>query len=150
MRPDFHILLVEDSRADVKIIERALSEGRVPHRLTVLHDGRHALEYLARLADPETPEGLHPDLVLLDLNLPGLDGCQVLTRIKAHPFLRTIPVVVLTTSRREEDVLQTYQAGANTFIQKPAEYPRYRELVKTLHSYWHETALRPPRDRPRG
>ena len=149
MRPEFHILLVDDSRADAKIIERALREGGVEHRLTVIHDGRQALDYLVRLRDPDAPEELEPDLVLLDLNLPGLDGCQVLTRIKDDPLLRTIPVVVLTTSRRDEDVLQSYQAGANTYIQKPAEFPRYRDLVVTLRAYWHETALHPPRDRPR-
>jgi two-component system, chemotaxis family, response regulator Rcp1 len=149
MHPDFHILLVEDSRADAKIIERALSEGKVEHRLTVLRDGQQALDYLVRLQDPEAPEELEPDLILLDLNLPGIDGCQVLTRIKNDPFLRTIPVVVLTTSRRDEDVIQTYQAGANTYIQKPAEYPRYRDLVLTLRQYWHDTALRPPHNRPR-
>lgn len=149
MRPDFHILLVEDSRTDVKIIERALREGNVEHRLTVISDGRQALEYLVLLRDPDSPEDLEPDLILLDLNLPGIDGCQVLTEIKTDPLLRVIPVVVLTTSRREEDVLQTYHAGANTYIQKPAEYPRYRDLVLTLRQYWHETALRPPRTRPR-
>lgn len=147
MRRDFHILLVEDCRPDVMIIERALIEGQIAHRLTVLHDGRMAIEYLARLEDPDVPDEHQPDLVLLDLNLPGLDGCQVLSRIKSHPILRSIPVVILTTSRRDEDVQQTYQAGANSYIQKPAEYPRYRELVKTLNVYWHETAIRPPRSR---
>jgi len=149
MLAEFHILLVEDSRTDVKIIERALREGKVEHRLTVIPDGRKALDYLIHLQDPEAPEDLQPDLILLDLNLPGLDGCQVLTQIKSHPFLRAIPVVVLTTSHREEDVLQIYQAGANTYIQKPAEYPLYRDLVLTLRQYWHETALRAPRNRPR-
>jgi len=149
MRPEFHILLVEDSRADVKIIERALREGNVAHRLTVIPDGRKALDYLVRLQDPDAGEDLEPDLILLDLNLPGIDGCQVLTQIKNDPLLRIIPVVVLTTSRRDEDVLQTYQAGANTYIQKPAEYPHYRDLVLTLRRYWHETALGPPRNRPR-
>jgi chemotaxis family two-component system response regulator Rcp1 len=149
MRPEFHILLVEDSRPDVKIIERALREGKVEHRLTVIHDGRKALDYLARLRSVDAPDELEPDLILLDLNLPGIDGCQVLTQIKSDPFLRAIPVVVLTTSRRDEDVLQTYQAGANTYIQKPSEYPRYRDLVLTLRQYWHETALRPPRQRPK-
>jgi chemotaxis family two-component system response regulator Rcp1 len=148
MQPDFHILLVEDSRADVKIIERALRDGNVDHRLTVIHDGRRALDYLERLQDPDSDAELEPDLILLDLNLPGIDGCQVLTRIKNDPLLRIIPVVVLTTSRRDEDVLQTYQAGANTYIQKPAEYPRYRDLVVTLRQYWHETAIRPSRTRP--
>jgi chemotaxis family two-component system response regulator Rcp1 len=149
MRPEFHILLIEDSRTDAKIIERALREGKVEHRLTVIPDGRQALDYLIGLQDHADGEDLEPDLILLDLNLPGLDGCQVLTEIKSHPFLRSLPVVILTTSRREEDVLQTYQAGANTYIQKPAEYPRYRDLVMTLRQYWHETALRPPHNRPR-
>jgi len=149
MRPEFHILLIEDSRADAKIIERALHEGKIEHRLTVIPDGRQALDYLTRILEAEDVEELEPDLILLDLNLPGIDGCQVLTEIKSHPFLRSLPVVILTTSRREEDVLQTYQAGANTYIPKPAEYPRYRELVLTLRQYWHETALRPPHNRPR-
>ncbi|SIO60051.1 two-component system, chemotaxis family, response regulator Rcp1 [Singulisphaera sp. GP187] len=148
MRPDFHILLVEDSRADVMIIERALHDGNVPHRLTVIHDGRKALDYLVRLQDPKADIELEPDLILLDLNLPGIDGYQVLTQIKNDPLLRIIPVVVLTTSLRDEDVFQTYQAGANTYIQKPSEYPRYRDLVVTLRQYWHETAVRPPRTRP--
>ena len=91
-----------------------------------------------------SPTDREPDLILLDLNLPGLDGCQVLTQIKSDPFLRMIPVVILTTSHREEDILQTYLAGANTYIPKPAEYPSYRELVATLHHYWVDTALKVP------
>ncbi len=145
MQSDFHILLIEDSRTDAKIIERALREGNVEHRLTVIPDGQQALDYLTRLNQPDAPEPDAPDLVLLDLNLPGLDGCEVLTRIKSDPILRMIPVVILTTSQREEDVRETYQAGANTYIPKPAEYPRYRDLVRTLRQYWHETALRPTR-----
>ncbi|MDR3637822.1 MAG: response regulator [Isosphaeraceae bacterium] len=150
MPNDFHILLVEDSRADVRIIERALQEGNIAHRLTVIPDGQQAIDYLVRLNEPDAPGEAAPDLVLLDLNLPGIDGCQVLTRIKGDPALRTIPVVVLTTSHREEDVLQTYRAGANTYIPKPDEYPRYRDLVATLHQYWHETALRAPHQPARG
>ncbi len=145
MAPEFHILLVDDSPSDALIIERALRDEQLDHRLTVLQDGRAALDYLLRLKDPATPAELDPDLVLLDLNLPGLDGCQVLTAIKGDRELRTIPVVILTTSGREEDVHQTYQAGANTFIRKPDEYPRYRELVATLRLYWQETAMRRPR-----
>ncbi len=141
---DFHILLVEDSRADAKIIERALKESDVVHRLTVIPDGQHALDYLFALRDEDAGVDREPDLILLDLNLPGLDGCQVLSRIKNDPYLRMIPVVILTTSNREEDVLQTYLAGANTFIPKPAEYPSYRELVATLRTYWVDTALKIP------
>lgn len=82
----------------------------MPHRLTVINDGRRAIEYLSKLPLPTTPIEDEPDLILLDLNLPGLDGCQVLTSIKADSYLCAIPVVILTTSRREEDVVQTYQA----------------------------------------
>jgi CheY-like chemotaxis protein len=148
MAPDFHILLVDDSPSDALIIDRALREEQIDHRLTILQDGRAALDYLVRLKDSSTPADLDPDLILLDLNLPGIDGCQVLSAIKNDPELRSIPVVILTTSDREEDVLQTYAAGANTFIRKPDEYPRYRELVATLRLYWHETALRRPRRLP--
>jgi chemotaxis family two-component system response regulator Rcp1 len=140
----FHILLVEDSRADAKIIERALKESDIAHRLTVIPDGQHALEYLFALRDKDVEAEREPDLILLDLNLPGIDGCQVLSRIKSDPYLRMIPVVILTTSNREEDVLQTYLAGANTFIPKPAEYPSYRDLVATLRTYWVDTALKVP------
>ncbi len=148
-RSEFHILLIEDSRADAKIIERALREGDVSHRLTVIPDGKHALDYLFKLRDDVVTSDREPDLILLDLNLPGMDGCQVLTRIKSDPVLRMIPVVILTTSDREEDIVQTYQAGANTYITKPDEYPRYRELVATLEHYWVDTALKVPRHRMR-
>ncbi len=145
MHADFHILLVDDSPTDVLIIERALREGNVSHRLTVLRDGQHALDYLVGLQQPDSPDEHVPDLILLDLNLPGVDGYQILAAIKADAFLRIIPVVVLTTSRRDEDILAMYQAGANTYIQKPAEYPMYRDLVVALRSYWHDTAIRPPK-----
>jgi CheY-like chemotaxis protein len=144
-RSEFHILLIEDSRADAKIIERALREGDLLHRLTVIPDGKHALDYLFSLRDETIQTDREPDLILLDLNLPGLDGCQVLTRIKSDPWLRMIPVVILTTSNREEDILQTYLAGANTYIPKPDEYSSYQELVATLRNYWVDTALKVPR-----
>jgi two-component system, chemotaxis family, response regulator Rcp1 len=145
MPPDFHILLVEDTDTDVKIIQRALLEAKVAHRLTVIRDGRHALDYLLALNGHDASPDLVPDLILLDLNLPGLDGFQLLSRIKSDPSLRILPVVILTTSQRDEDILQSYHAGANTYFQKPSEYARYRELVKALRRYWFETALRIPR-----
>jgi chemotaxis family two-component system response regulator Rcp1 len=145
MQPKFHILLVEDTETDAKIIERALREAKWEHRLTVIRDGRKALDYLVGLAASKKKADLVPDLILLDLNLPGLDGAQLLARIKSDPHLRILPVVVLTTSPRDEDILQSYHAGANTYFQKPSEYPRYRELVNTLRRYWVDTALRIPR-----
>jgi len=142
---DFHILLIEDSKADAKIIERALRETNIDHRLTVIADGRLALDYLVGLVNNPNETDVSPDLILLDLNLPGLNGCQVLRRIKDDSELRSIPVVVLTTSIREEDIVQTYKAGANTYICKPSEYPQYCELVSTLRTYWIDTALRVPK-----
>lgn len=150
MTQDFHILLVEDSPTDVKILQRALREAGVQHRLTVIPDGSLALAYLAQVRDSDSFERDIPDLILLDLNLPGLDGAQVLAGIKTDVYLRSIPVVVLTTSCREDDVAKIYATGANTFIEKPAEYPRYRDLVATLELYWREVAVPPPRRRPRG
>ncbi len=140
-----HIMLIEDSRADAKIIERSLRDGAVPHRLTVVPDGQQALEYLFGLLDENADPEREPDLILLDLNLPGLDGHQVLGRIKGHLQLRLLPVVVLTTSCRDEDVIRTYRAGANTFIPKPAEYARFCDVVSAIRSYWLDTALRVPK-----
>jgi chemotaxis family two-component system response regulator Rcp1 len=148
MNSSLHILLVEDSKADALIIERALREEHVAHTLTVIQDGLKALDYLGETVGDGPASFNAPDLVLLDLNLPGLDGCQVLTRIKSDERLRSIPVIVLSTSRREEDVRRTYQAGANTFIQKPSEFSLYRDMVIVLKQYWLDYALRPPRRRP--
>ena len=105
MHPDFHILLIDDSLADVKIIERALIECKIQHRLTVIHDGKRGPRIPPATPRDFRPADREPDLILLDLNLPGIDGCQILIEIKNDLYLRTIPVVVLTTSRREEDVL---------------------------------------------
>lgn len=145
----FLILLVEDSRADVRIIERALNDGEVPHTLIVASGGQEALDLLDGIGQPEGTTNRFPDLILLDLNMPGMDGEQVLLTLKSDPLLRAIPVVVLTTSKRDDDILRTYLAGANTFIQKPSEYPSYQELVATLRSYWRDTALRPTLRRTR-
>jgi CheY-like chemotaxis protein len=147
---ELHIMLIEDSRADAMIVERALREGDFPHRLTVIPEGRQALDYLSSLFDEPGDPTRQPDLILLDLNLPGLDGHQVLARIKADPRLRVLPVVVLTTSCREEDILQTYQAGANTYIPKPADYDGYRAVISALRNYWLDTALKVPRPFHRG
>src|SRR5438045_1030953 len=103
MAHDFHILLVEDSPTDAKIIERAFRECRFSLRLTVLRDGQSALDFLQALVHADAPADDEPDLILLDLNLPGIDGFQVLEWSKAHEYLRAIPVVVLTTSTRDED-----------------------------------------------
>jgi len=138
------ILLVEDNPADVKITQRALRDGRMPVDLPVARDGQEAVEYLLRQgphgADPQWRK---PDLVLLDINLPRLTGFQVLERIRSTPALKATPVVVLTTSRRQEDVQQMYEAGANTYFEKPQDFNRFVEVLQLIQRYWLETALLP-------
>ena len=146
MADEFHILLVEDSPADVRIIQRALGEGKVAHALTVISDGRKAIDFLEQFLGADVDRKAMPDLILLDLNLPGLDGCQVLSHIKSNGELRQIPVVMLTTSQQEDDILRTYRAGANSYLQKPAEYARYRDMVSAIQTYWQEMSLRPPKE----
>ena len=145
MKADRAILLVEDNPADIKITQRALRESGMPVDLKVARDGEEAVAYLLREGPhADDPAWRAPDLVLLDLNLPRLTGRQVLERIRHTPELRAIPVVVLTTSRRLEDVQDMYAAGANTYIEKPQDFNRFVEVLRIIQRYWLETALLPP------
>jgi len=144
MKPVHAILLVEDNPADIKITQRALRDSNVPVDLLVVRDGQEAVDYLLRQGEHADTTGWRsPDLILLDLNLPRLNGRQVLERIRARPELKAVPVIVLTTSRRQEDVQQLYAAGANTYIEKPQEFARFVEVLRTIHRYWLDTALLP-------
>jgi chemotaxis family two-component system response regulator Rcp1 len=139
------ILLVEDNPADVKITQRAIRESALPVELLVVRDGQEAVDYLLRQGSHAHDEGWRsPDLILLDLNLPRLNGRQVLERIRATPALRSVPVVVLTTSNRREDVREMYEAGANTYIEKPQDFARFVQVLQTIQRYWLDTALLPP------
>jgi chemotaxis family two-component system response regulator Rcp1 len=140
MKAPYTILLVEDNPADIKIMERALRDHSVPVDLTVVRDGQAALDYLLQAP---AEQGRCPNLILLDLNMPGLTGRQVLERIRATPALRSVPVLVLSTSRREEEVADLYAAGANTYIQKPQDFERFVDVLHTIQRYWLETALLP-------
>ena len=128
------LLLVEDSEPAVRLTIEALREAKVKNRLWVVEDGVEALAFLRQ-------EGRHadaprPDLILLDLNLPRMDGRQVLKEIKADDSLKRIPVVVLTTSKSEEDVLRAYDLHANCYITKPVDFNRFMDVVKSIESFW--------------
>ena len=112
---------------------RALEKGQVSNRLTVARDGQEALDVLA---DLRNRPGELPGLILLDLNLPRVSGIEVLQTIKADDDLRTIPVIVLTTSTREEDVVRTYRLGVNTFISKPVRFEDFIKVIATIQEYW--------------
>ena len=128
------ILLVEDNPADVTLTEEALQESKLANRLMVAEDGVQALAMLRR-------QGVHaqlpkPDLILLDLNLPRMGGREVLAQIKSDEALRRIPVVILTTSKAEEDVFQSYDLHANCYITKPIDLQQFIKVVKVVDEFW--------------
>jgi CheY-like chemotaxis protein len=127
------ILLVEDNQADVVLTRRALKAGKVLHNLHVANDGEAAL---AVLHDVEYGQAPRPDLILLDLNLPKVNGREVLARIKSNEALASIPVVVLTTSKADEDIMKTYELHANSFITKPVDWPQFMNVIQSIEDYW--------------
>lgn len=133
------ILLAEDDADDRLLVREALTESRVVNELRCVEDGEELIDYLhrrGRYADPE--ESPRPGLVLLDLNMPRKDGREALREIKADPDLKRIPVVVMTTSKAEEDIFRSYDLGANSYITKPVTFERLVELMKVLGRYWIE------------
>ncbi len=128
------ILLVEDNPGDVRLTKEALSDAKVLNRLTVATDGLEALAALRR--EGRFADAPRPDIILLDLNLPRKDGRDVLAEIKEDPDLRRIPVVVLTTSKAEEDVLRTYDLHANCYITKPLDLEQFITVVKSIEDFW--------------
>ena len=145
MKTAHAILLVEDNPADIKITQRALRESSSHVQLIIVRDGQEAVEYLLRQgAHSQDGNWRRPDLILLDLNLPRLTGREVLERIRATPELRSVPVVILTTSSRTEEIQDLYTAGANTYIEKPQDFARFVDVLKIIQRYWLDTALLPP------
>jgi CheY-like chemotaxis protein len=133
------ILMADDDADDRMLTKEALEESRVRNNLYFVEDGEELLDYLNRrgkFADAE--QSPRPGLILLDLNMPRKDGREALREIKANPDLRRIPVVIMTTSKAEEDIFRTYDLGANSFITKPVTFERLVELMRTLGQYWIE------------
>ncbi len=139
------ILLVEDDPGDQELTLRAFEESKLKNELHIVEDGEEAINYLLRqgkYADPvSSPK---PDLILLDLNLPKMDGRQVLERIRHEPELRRMAVVVLTTSRQEQDIIRSYDLGCNSFITKPVDMVQFAKVIESLEQYWFQIVLLPP------
>ena len=131
----FVILLVEDEQADAHLVKAAIRENHILAELSHVVDGREALEYLRR-EGPRFANAPRPDLILLDLNMPRMDGRKCLAALKEDPDLRTIPVVVLTTSDVERDVFVSYNSGAAGFITKPMDVAQFMAAIRDLGSYW--------------
>jgi two-component system, chemotaxis family, response regulator Rcp1 len=137
------ILLVEDSPGDVRLTTEALKDGCVANRLVVVGDGEEAVAYLRR--EGEHVAERQPGLILLDLNLPRLDGREVLRIIKTDDELRRIPVVVLSTSTADADLLAAYDMNGNCYIEKPVDYERFIEVVRAVKDFWLSVVRLPPR-----
>jgi CheY-like chemotaxis protein len=137
------ILLVEDNPDHALLTLRALKDGNLLNEIVWVKDGEQAIEYLTQCRDGEGAGGERPGLILLDIHLPKMNGHEVLRRIKSDDSLRTIPVVMLTTSAREDEVSASYGAGANSFVCKPVQFEEFVERVRTVKLYWTITNLGP-------
>ncbi len=136
------ILLVEDNPGDVLLTKEALKAGKMHNNLSVVSDGEQAMAFLRR--ESEYKNAPRPDFILLDLNLPKKDGREVLAELKSDPDLKRIPVVVLTTSKAEEDIIRSYNLHANCYITKPVGLEKFIEVVRTLENFWLEIVKLPP------
>jgi two-component system, response regulator len=148
--PEKVILLVEDNADDEILTLRAFHKNNFLNRVVVARDGVEALDYLFGAgAYAGRDPSVHPQLILLDLKLPKVDGLEVLRQLRGDPRTRRIPVVVLTSSNEERDLVVSYDLGANSFIRKPVDYDQFVEAVRHLHSYWMVLNEPPPRERRR-
>src|SRR5271163_1713189 len=155
---ELDILLVEDNQDDVDLALHSLERGKVANRVFVVRDGEEALDFLFCRGAYEERSFDHPrKLVLLDLKLPKNDGMEVLQQLKSDPRTRTIPVVMMTSSKEERDLVNGYSLGVNSYIQKPVDFEQFRDTVKTVGLYWVITnqppvakALQPAEDKSRG
>jgi len=134
MKREVKILLIEDSDGDILLITQALKNAQVTNGVTVIKDGDKALLYLRKEGDYENVET--PDLILLDINLPRVDGIEVLAEIKNDPLLMSIPVVMLTTSESEKDVINSYNNHANCYIVKPVNFQKFIDVVQLIKEFW--------------
>ncbi len=139
------ILLVEDDPGDQELTRRALQQDVLRTDLRIVSDGKEALDYLRREGAFTNPEDSpRPDLILLDLNMPRIDGRQVLERVREDPSISRIPVIALTTSDEEEDVVRSYALGCKSFIKKPIEVETFIQTIRELQHYWFELVTLPP------
>jgi chemotaxis family two-component system response regulator Rcp1 len=139
------ILLVEDNPGDVRLTQEALKGGKVTNHLHVVADGVEAMQFLRREA--RFADAPRPDLILLDLNLPKMDGRDVLSQLNEDPRLRKIPVVVLTTSKDEEDVCRAYKLNCNCYVTKPVDLDQFIQAIESIESFWLTVVTLPPHPR---
>jgi CheY-like chemotaxis protein len=139
------ILLVEDNVADQRLVKEGLKDSKIANNLYIVDDGVKAMQFLRK--EGEYDSAPTPDLILLDLNLPKMDGREVLAEIKSDKRLKKCPVVIMTISSDEKDILTTYEHHANCYIQKPINFEQFIEIVRSIESFWFCIVKLPPKDR---
>lgn len=137
------ILIAEDDEADVELVTRAFSKSKLANEVYIVRDGEEALEFLRREGRYKSAPGI--DIFLLDINMPKKSGQEVLLELRKDPTLRRLPVVMLTSSEADEDILKAYENGANSYIRKPVGFEELRQIVNRLEEYWFAVVKRPPR-----
>lgn len=142
------ILLVEDSPNDLELTLAALEQSQLANEVIIARDGAEALDFLYRRGAYESRNSLDPAVVLLDLKLPKVDGLEVLAQVKGDPLLRAMPVVMLTSSREESDLVRSYQLGVNAFVVKPVDFKEFFEAIRDLGVFWAVLNEPPPRSGP--
>jgi two-component system, response regulator len=130
------ILLVDDSPRDRELALDALKQFNLVNEVVALRDGAEALDYLYRRGEFGSRTDVNPAVILLDLKMPRVDGLEVLRQVKAHPSLKTIPVVVMTSSREEQDLVNSYQLGVNAYVVKPLDFPSFIEAIRMVGAFW--------------
>lgn len=140
------ILLAEDDPNDVELTLAALAENNLANEVIVTRDGGEALDYLYRRARFQQRDEGHPAVVLLDLKMPKVDGLEVLRQIKSDPLLKTIPVVILTSSREDRDIVESYSLGVNAYVVKPVDFHEFVDAIKELGLFWGILNVPPPRN----
>jgi CheY-like chemotaxis protein len=143
------ILLAEDNANDVELTVTALRQNRLINEVVVLRDGEQVLDYLYKRNAYADRAGQNPALILLDLKMPKVDGIEVLTQVKSDPALRSIPIVVLTSSREEQDLVRSYDLGVNAYVVKPVNFHEFVDAVKLLGGFWAVVNETPPESAPR-
>ncbi|THE66343.1 response regulator [Salinadaptatus halalkaliphilus] len=138
------ILLVEDNPGDIRLTQEAFEQGRIENDLHVVSDGAAAIDFLRQ--EGEYEDAPRPDIILLDLNLPRMDGQDVLEALKSDPQMRSIPVIVLTSSQAEEDIVQSYELHANAYLTKPVNPDEFIDTVRAFEKFWFSVVRLPPED----
>jgi CheY-like chemotaxis protein len=136
MNSDIEILLVDDSPSDVELTIRELRKHRLANQIQVAEDGEEALDFLFRRGRFSNVHGEQPKVILLDIRLPKVDGLEVLQAVRSHEETRAIPVVILTSSKEQQDLIESYKLGVNAYIQKPVDFEQFRKVIREIGMFW--------------